>query len=84
MLFARTGTGLVPSQQPTGAFMIGALLRFEFAHELNEAKIQQIAAAARSKFEGLAGLRSKAFTYDRGRMEAINFYVWETEAAARD
>ena len=64
--------------------MIGVLLRFQFGGSLNPATIQQIAGAAREKFVGLAGLRSKAFTYDRDNREAINFYLWESEAAARE
>ncbi len=64
--------------------MIGAILQFEFEQGLDEAKIRQIATHARSRFEGKPGLRSKAFTYDSERREAINFYVWETEEAARE
>ena len=29
------------------------------------------------------GLRSKAFTLDSGKREATNFYVWDSEAAAK-
>jgi hypothetical protein len=31
----------------------------------------------------LPGLRSKVFTFDARRREAINFYVWSSEEAAR-
>jgi hypothetical protein len=34
-------------------------------------------------FEGMKGLRSKAFTLNAAAREATNFYVWESEAAAR-
>ena len=64
--------------------MIGVLLRFHFTQDLSEAKIQQIAKTAHGKFVGLPGLRSKAFTYDLEGKEAINFYVWDSEVAARD
>jgi hypothetical protein len=30
-----------------------------------------------------AGLRSKAFTLNSGKREATNFYVWESEDAAK-
>ena len=33
--------------------------------------------------EVMPGLRSKAFTYDPESGTATNFYVWESEAAAR-
>ena len=31
----------------------------------------------------MPGLRSKAFTVNPDRREAVNFYVWESEDAAR-
>jgi hypothetical protein len=31
----------------------------------------------------MPGLRSKTFSFDAGRGEAVNFYVWESERAAR-
>ena len=34
-------------------------------------------------FEGMPGLRSKVFTFDKERKRATNFYVWESEDAAR-
>jgi len=34
-------------------------------------------------FEGMPGLRSQAFTFDRKKGEATNFYVWDSEQAAR-
>ena len=44
---------------------------------------QKIAESARATFEGMPGLRSKAFTLNSGKREATNFYVWESENAAR-
>ena len=63
--------------------MIAVTVRFEFGDDFNEVRLQQIAQAARAKFEGLPGLRSKAFTIDAARRRALNFYVWESEEAAR-
>ncbi len=63
--------------------MIVVRLRFQFENEFNEARLQQIAEGARSKFEGLPGLRFKAWTVDAARRQALNFYVWESEDAAR-
>lgn len=63
--------------------MIAVNVRFEFGDDFNEVRLQQIAQVARAKFEGLPGLRSKAFTIDAARRQAFNFYVWESEAAAR-
>jgi hypothetical protein len=64
-------------------FMIAVMVRFQFENEFNEARLQQIADGARSKFQGMPGVRSKAFTLDAARRQALNFYVWESEDAAR-
>jgi heme-degrading monooxygenase HmoA len=63
--------------------MIVVMVRFQYENEFNEARLQQIAEGARGKFQGMPGLRSKAFTVDAARRQAVNFYVWETEDAAR-
>jgi hypothetical protein len=42
--------------------MIAVMVRFQYENEFNEARLQQIAEGARSKFQGMRGLRSKAFT----------------------
>jgi hypothetical protein len=63
--------------------MIAVIVRFQYDNEFNEARLQQIAEGARSKFQGMPGLRSKAFTVDAARRQALNFYVWESEDAAR-
>ncbi|QBB71189.1 hypothetical protein ELE36_12965 [Pseudolysobacter antarcticus] len=63
--------------------MIGVLVRFRYGNDFSEARVRQVADAARGKFVNLPGLRSKAFTVDPQRREALNFYVWETEDAAR-
>ncbi|MBA3504371.1 MAG: YdhR family protein [Betaproteobacteria bacterium] len=63
--------------------MIGALVRFQYENEFSEARVRQVAEAARGRFVGLPGLRFKAFTVDVEKQEALNFYVWESEDAAR-
>jgi len=63
--------------------MISVLVRFQFGQEFNEERLRQIASTARARFEGMPGLRSKAFTVDAENKEALNFYVWESEEAAR-
>jgi heme-degrading monooxygenase HmoA len=63
--------------------MIALTVSFQFGDDFDPARLQQIAQQASGKFEGLPGLRSKAFTIDAARRRAFNFYVWESEAAAR-
>jgi hypothetical protein len=63
--------------------MIGVFVTFRYADDFDEARVWNIAENARAKFERMAGLRSKAFTIDVDRREATNFYVWDSEDAAR-
>ena len=64
--------------------MTGVLVRFSYASEgFSEERLRQVAEAARGKFEGMPGVRSKAFTIDSVNHEGLNFYVWESEAAAK-
>jgi heme-degrading monooxygenase HmoA len=64
--------------------MIGVYVRFSFDQDLDEQKLRNIAEGASPQFEGMPGLRSKAFTFDSGKREACNFYVWNSEEAARN
>jgi hypothetical protein len=63
--------------------MIGTFVRFSMGKEFDEARVRRIAEAARPMFESMPGLRSKAFTFDPHKGEATNFYVWDSEQAAR-
>jgi heme-degrading monooxygenase HmoA len=63
--------------------MIAVLVHFRYESEFDEARVRQVADAARTKFEGMPGLRSKAFTVDTVNREALNFYVWDSEEAAK-
>ena len=63
--------------------MIGVLLRFQYQNEFNEALFRQVAETAQVKFNGMPGLRSKAFMFDVENREALSFYIWDSEDAAR-
>ena len=63
--------------------MIGVFVTFSYGDNFDEQSVRNIAETARSRFEGLPGLRSKAFTVNSGRREATNFYVWDSEDAAK-
>src|SRR5215470_3282453 len=63
--------------------MIGVFVTFRYGENFNEQSVRKIAETARAKFEGMAGLRSKAFTLNSAKREAMNFYVWDSEDAAK-
>ena len=63
--------------------MIGVFVTFRYGDNFDERAVRKIAETARAKFEGMAELRSKSFTLNPGKREATNFYVWESENAAK-
>jgi heme-degrading monooxygenase HmoA len=63
--------------------VIGVTVTFEYGEDFDRARVISIAENARKTFEGMPGLRSKAFTVNDARRRAMNFYVWESEDAAR-
>jgi hypothetical protein len=63
--------------------MIGVFVTFRYADDFDEQALRKIAETARARFEGLLGLRSKVFTLNSGKLEAKNFYVWDSEDAAK-
>jgi heme-degrading monooxygenase HmoA len=63
--------------------MIGVFVTFRYGDNFDERAVRKIAENARAKFEGMPGLRSKAFTLNSRKREATNFYVWESEDAAK-
>jgi heme-degrading monooxygenase HmoA len=63
--------------------MIGVLVTFRYGDRFDERAVRKIAETARARFEGMPGLRSKAFTLNAPKREATNFYVWESEDAAK-
>jgi len=63
--------------------VIGVSVTFQYDEDFDHARVLSIAENARKTFEGMPGLRSKAFTVDDARLRAMNFYVWDSEDAAR-
>jgi heme-degrading monooxygenase HmoA len=63
--------------------MIGVFVTFRYGGDFDEQAVRKIAETARGRFEGMPGLRSKAFTLNAGKREAANFYVWDSEDAAK-
>src|SRR5262245_47934829 len=63
--------------------MIGVFVTFRYADKFDERAVRTIAETARLRFEGMPGLRFKAFTVNSGKREATNFYVWDSEDAAK-
>jgi hypothetical protein len=63
--------------------MIGVFVTFRYGDNFDEPAVRKIAETARARFEGMPGLRSKAFTLNSGKREATNFYVWDSEDAAK-
>jgi heme-degrading monooxygenase HmoA len=63
--------------------MIGVSVTFRYGDNFDEQAVRKIAEAARARFEGMPGLRSKAFTFNPGKREAVNFYVWDSEEGAK-
>ena len=63
--------------------MIGVFVTFRLEDHFDEQTVRNIARTARGNFEGMPGLRSKAFTFDAAGRKAVNFYVWDTEDSAK-
>ena len=63
--------------------MIGVFVTFRYGDNFDVQAVRKIAETARARFEGMPGLRSKAFTVNSRRREATNFYVWDSEDAAK-
>jgi hypothetical protein len=64
--------------------MQGVILEFQYGDDdFDAARITGIAHEARGRFEGLPGLRQKAFTVDEPNRRAVNVYLWDSEEPAR-
>jgi len=63
--------------------MIGVFVTFRYGDNFDEPAVRKIAETARAMFEGMPGLHSKAFTFNSAKREATNFYVWDSEDAAK-
>ena len=64
--------------------MIGVFVTFRYGDDFDEPRVRKIAENARAKFDGMPGLRSKAFAVNVAKREAVNFYVWNSEDAAKE
>jgi hypothetical protein len=73
----------LPSLSQEGEGMQGVIVEFRYTDDFDRARIEGIAHEARGRFEGLPGLRQKAFTLDEQNRLATNVYLWESDAAAR-
>jgi len=63
--------------------MIGVLVTFEYGDDFDRSRVERVAEGAQAAFEGMPGLRLKAFTIDAEQRRATNVYLWESEDAAR-
>lgn len=63
--------------------MIGVFVIFRSEDGLDRERVMGVAERAAPSFEGMPGLRSKAFTWDPEDGSATNVYVWESAEAAR-
>ena len=63
--------------------MTGVFVTFRYDDRFDEQAVRKIAENARARFEGMPGLRSKAFTFNSAKREAANFYVWDSDEAAK-
>ena len=64
--------------------MIGVEVTFRYEADFDPNLPRAVAEAAHAQFEGMPGLRSKVFTIDEENRQAVNFYLWESEEAARN
>ena len=63
--------------------MIGVVVTFDYSGDFDRERVIKVAAGSRGMFEGMPGLRLKVFTLDQERQRAANFYVWDSEQAAK-
>src|SRR5690348_13397798 len=78
-----TGCSRMPIRHRKESAMIGVLVTFRYGNDFNEQIVRKIAETARPRFEGMPGLRSKAFTVNSEKREAMNVYIWDAENAAK-
>ena len=64
--------------------MIGVNVSFQYEDSFDRARVIGVADNERATFEGMPGLQFKFFTFDESDRRATNFYVWDSEEAARD
>jgi hypothetical protein len=72
----------MPATVEKESAMIGVIVTFQYGDDFDEQLLRELAETARPRFEGMRGLRSKAFTVSASTRRAVNFYVWDSEDAA--
>lgn len=63
--------------------MIAVFVTFRYGDDFDEEAVIKLAEGSRAKFEGMPGLRQKAFTVSPAKREATNVYLWNSDEAAR-
>jgi len=63
--------------------MTGVFVTFRYGDRFDGIAAQKIAETAQAHFMGIPGLRSKTFTINAASREVINFYVWDSDEAAK-
>ena len=63
--------------------MIGVTVTFDYSGDFDRERVIKLATGSRGMFEGMPGLRLKVFTLDQERHRAANFYLWDSEEAAK-
>jgi heme-degrading monooxygenase HmoA len=63
--------------------MQGVIVELQYGDDFDRARIEGVAREARGRFEGMPGLRQKAFTLDEEGRRATNVYLWDSAEAAR-
>jgi heme-degrading monooxygenase HmoA len=64
--------------------MQGVIVELQYGDDFDRARLEGVAREARGRFEGMPGLRQKAFTLDEEGRRATNVYLWESDEAARE
>ena len=62
---------------------MATIVTFQYGDDFDRERLEKVAAGARGMFEGMPGLRSKAFTVDEANRRAVNFYVWDADDVGR-
>jgi predicted enzyme related to lactoylglutathione lyase len=63
--------------------MMVVTVTFALGDAFDATQLGRLAAEAAPRFEKIPGLRSKTFTVDAVRREAVNIYQWDDDAAAQ-
>ena len=64
--------------------MQGVIVELQYGDDFDRTRIEGVAHEERGRFEGMPGLRQKAFTLDQESRRATNLYLWDSDEAARE